>query len=109
MSKEQDIAKAIDELPICADGKDSVKKLIKALGYKVEIQREPKPGEVWKNISPDGQMSQYELIVHGPEDAFTVRLDDRAGQWKNFISGNFGGRNYKFAFNSLAEYYASKN
>jgi hypothetical protein len=38
----------VEGLPICADGKRAVTRLLEGMGYEVEQVREPKIGEVWR-------------------------------------------------------------
>lgn len=96
----------IDSLPVCADGKQKVRELVKELKPEYEDQPEVKAGQVW--VSSIGnirlvvrdQNSNENLKVMIMEDGFHTVL---AGRPSDYLDPG-----YKLVANSVSEYVAKK-
>ena len=64
--------KLIQALPVCAEGKEAVKQLLKGMGYQIENARPLMPGYVFK----DGTTNAYALVLTSEDNgAKSITID----------------------------------
>ena len=77
---KKEITKAINKLPICEDGKNGVKDLVKALGFDVEPDKpklpEIKAGQVWRDTK-----NHIFLILGGGTDCIYLNDGGNSPSW----------------------------
>jgi len=97
------IREAIEALPICEEGKAGVKKLVEALGHKVEEVRELKAGNV---VSLNGSSEYIRVLFKMDQRLAAIDI----GNWVCVTTDiKHGVGKYVFEATNLEEYYNRKS